>query len=217
MCTDDLQFGFKAGSSTSLCTAMTQKTIAYYVNNSSNVYGLMLDASKAFDRVNYCKLFRTLADRNICPMLCRLLLNMYLNQKLRVKWESAHSPYFNVSNGVKQGGVISPILFCVYMDSLIKELRKSSVGCHIGGVYAGIFVYADDIKLMVHRLSAISTMSGVCQKYADEFDVKFNGKKCELIIYKCTRVRPPDPEIHINNVQVPRKDKVTHTPRSCIT
>ncbi len=38
---------------------MVQETISYYVNNGSNVYGLMLDASKAFDRVNYCKLFRT--------------------------------------------------------------------------------------------------------------------------------------------------------------
>ena len=84
---------------------------------------------------------------------------------------------------------------------------KRRVGCPYGrSIYAGVFVYADDIKLM-----APSTMSGICQKYADEFDVKFNGKKRELIIiYKCPRVRPPDSEIHINNVQVPRKDKVTH-------
>ncbi len=57
LCTSNLQFSFKQGSSTSLCTAMVQETISYYVHNASNVYGLMLDASKAFDHVNYCKLF----------------------------------------------------------------------------------------------------------------------------------------------------------------
>ncbi len=57
LCTSNLQFGFKPGfkpgASTTLCTGMVQETISYYVNNESNVYGLLLDASKAFDHVNY--------------------------------------------------------------------------------------------------------------------------------------------------------------------
>ncbi len=77
LCMIDMQYGFKHGSSKSLCTAMVQETISYYVHNSSNVYGLMLDASKAFDRVNYCKLFRILQDKKVCPLYCRLLLNIY--------------------------------------------------------------------------------------------------------------------------------------------
>ncbi len=74
-----------------LVYAILQETILYYVHNGSNVYGLMLDASKAFDHVNYCKLFCILLDKNVCPLNCRLLLNMYLNQKLRVRWNSTHS------------------------------------------------------------------------------------------------------------------------------
>ena len=86
--TSDLQFSFKDGASTSLCTAMVQETASYYVNGGSNVYGLLLDASKAFDRVNYCKLFRTLMNRGVCPLYSRLLLNMYTNQKLRARWNA---------------------------------------------------------------------------------------------------------------------------------
>ncbi len=52
---------------------------------------------------------------------------MYINQKLRVRWKSTHSPYFNVTNSIKQGGVISPILFCIDMDGLLHELENSSV------------------------------------------------------------------------------------------
>ncbi len=82
----------------------------------------MLDASKAFEHVNYCKLFRILREKKLCPLYCRLLLNMYINQKLRVR-------YFNVTNCVKQGGVISPILFCIYMDGLLHELENNVVWC----------------------------------------------------------------------------------------
>ncbi len=45
---------------------------------------------------------------------------MYINQKLGIRWQTTNSSYFNVTNGVKQGGVISPILFCMYMDGLLK-------------------------------------------------------------------------------------------------
>ncbi len=78
LCTSDLQYVFKQGSSTSLCTAMVQ-TIPYYVHTGSNANGLILHASKAFDCVNYCKLFRILLDKKVVPLYCTLRLNMYLN------------------------------------------------------------------------------------------------------------------------------------------
>ena len=208
--TSNLQFSFKTGASTTLCTGMIQETISYYINNDSNVYGLMLDASKAFDCVNYCKLFRILLERNICPLYCRLLLNMYISQKLRIRWESTHSSYFNVTNGVKQGGVISPILFCVYMDGLLIELEKSNVGCYMGGVFSGAFGYADDLKLLTPSVYAMRKMAEICEIYAAKYDVIFNGKKSQLMIYKCKRARPPDPGILINNVKVPRFNEVIH-------
>ncbi len=67
--TSNLQFRFKVSAFTTLCKGIKQETISYYMNNHSNVYGLILDASKVFDCVNYCKLFRILLERNIC-LLC---------------------------------------------------------------------------------------------------------------------------------------------------
>ena len=60
LATSHLQFGFKPNVSTTHCTYVMMETISYYNANGSNVYALMLDASTAFDRVNYCKLFRVL-------------------------------------------------------------------------------------------------------------------------------------------------------------
>ena len=93
------------------CTFSMLETIDHYNVMKSNTFVLMLDASKAFDRVNYCKLFRELLKRELCPLVLRLLLFMYTNQTLRVKWGSVMSESFTVMNGVKQGSVLSPVLF----------------------------------------------------------------------------------------------------------
>ena len=90
LCSSNLQFGFKKGTSTTQCrpTFSMLETIDHYNFMKSNAFVLMLDASKAFDRVNYCKLFRKLLKREMSPLVLRLLLFMYTNQKLRVKWGS---------------------------------------------------------------------------------------------------------------------------------
>ena len=55
------------------------ETIEYYIENGSDCYLLLLDASKAFDRVEYVKLFYNLRDRGVCPVVLRLVMNMYTN------------------------------------------------------------------------------------------------------------------------------------------
>ena len=60
-----------------MCTFALNETISYYTNNGSQIYALFLDASKAFDRLNYVKLFKKLMKKDMCPMIIKLLLNMY--------------------------------------------------------------------------------------------------------------------------------------------
>ncbi len=100
------------------------ETISHYNYNGSNVNVLLLDATKAFDRVHYCKLFKLLIDKGMSPLVIQLLIFMYINQKLQVKWGTYTSPMFEVTNGVKQGGVMSPILFTVHVDGLFHKLKK---------------------------------------------------------------------------------------------
>ena len=100
LCSSEIQFGFKKGLSTTQCTFSMLEVIDYYNVNKSSVCSLQVDASKAFDRVNYCKLFAELLKRNICPLLLRLLLFMYTRQSLRVKWGNTVSSEFTVLNGV---------------------------------------------------------------------------------------------------------------------
>jgi len=95
-----------------------EEIIEFYNSSGCPAFLGELDAPRAFDKVEYCKLFHLLIDRNICPMFLRLLLYMYTHQKLRVKWNGICSELFDVTNGIKQGGVFSPLLFCIYIDVL---------------------------------------------------------------------------------------------------
>ena len=79
--TSPLQFGFKKGFSTDLCTGLLKNVIGRYTMNDSTVYGCFLDASKAFDRVNHTVLFHKLLEKNFLLVYCALSYFGTLNKK----------------------------------------------------------------------------------------------------------------------------------------
>ena len=105
---------------------------------------LLLDASKAFDRivllVLFVRLFSLLRLRNMCPLVLHLIMNMYISQRMQVSFGTAMSSHFSINNGVKQGGVLSPILFTIYIDNMIIQLRKLNIGCKICNSFLGVLV-----------------------------------------------------------------------------
>jgi hypothetical protein len=182
LCTSNMQFGFKESLSSSTATAVVTETVDYYQNNGGVVYALALDATKAFDRVEYSQLFKMLMTRNFNPLYTRLLLNMYANQTIRVKFNNEFSEYFPVANGVKQGGILSPTLFTCYVDDMLKRLKSSKIGCHCGNEYLGCVSYADDLILLAPNITALKDMVKTCETFANEYHIKFNGSKCNLLV-----------------------------------
>ena len=81
---------------------------------------------------------------------------------MRVKWNGSLSGTFSASNGVKQGGVLSPLLFTVYLDQLILVLKESGIGCHLNGMFVGAFIYADDVTLLAQTSMALKAMLSTC-------------------------------------------------------
>ena len=96
-----------------MCTAIFKDVCSYYQSRNSDVYVCLLDASKAFDRVHYGKLFKLLYERKIPVQIRRLLFDMYTRQNMKTVWNGSLSDSFTVKNGVKQGSILSPILFCL--------------------------------------------------------------------------------------------------------
>ena len=179
--TSDLQFGFKPGFSTDLCTGVLKNVVSKYLHRKSRVFSCFLDASKAFDRVNHEKFFRLLIRRQVPPAF---LFSWYQSQLFMVRWNKTLSSSFGASNGVRQGGVLSPILFTLYIDELLTRLSRLGIGCYSGHRFAGSLGYADDIALLAPSPSALRILLSECEKFAEEYDLILNAAKTQLICFR---------------------------------
>ena len=87
-----------------------------------------LDAKRAFDRVNHWTLAKKLLDRNVPLHIVKLFIFWYREQEFIVRWGNSISMTFRCSNGIRQGGQLSPLLYNVYTDDLNQNLQATGVG-----------------------------------------------------------------------------------------
>ena len=130
-----------------------------------------LDISKAFDKVNHYILFNKLLDRDVPVCLIHVLVNWYGKCNAVVRWNSVISHPFRILAGVRQGGVLSPVLFALYIDGVIRRLESSGLGCKIHGLYVGCILYADDIILLAHTSVALQNMLDLCNAEISALDL----------------------------------------------
>ena len=134
-----------------------------------------------------------------------------------MRWNGKFSHRFPVSNGVRQGAVSSPILFCIYVNQLILELRTSGIGCKIGGQYLGVAVYADDIFLLSASRNGLQSMVDICQHFSENFNLKFSTNpdtvksktKCIVFSPKVNERRGLSP-IRLAGVSLPWVEDLKH-------
>ncbi len=106
-----------------------------------------------------------------------LIIDIYIRQQSRIVWEGQYSDYFSSVNGVRQGGVASPVMFTLYMNELILEHKRSGIVCHIGHKYYGNIGYADDLKLLCPSIKSLQKMVNIYAQFGKRFDVQHNAKK----------------------------------------
>jgi len=106
---------------------------------------------------------------------------------MRVKWNGGQSRWFHAISGVKQqGGVLSTVLFCIYLDGLLRTLCSSKIGCFVGTMFTGILAKLMQILPFWLLLHWPRCMLSICEKYAAEFGVMFNATKSKCIV--CTLI-----------------------------
>ena len=131
----------------------------------SPVYLTFLDAKKAFDMLNHWTLFDKLLQRGVPSTVVRILMFWSNKHNFYVKWAGELSSSFKVSNGVRQGSVLSPTLFNLFLDDLSFKLRESYSGCYFNNQSYNHMFYADDAVLLAPSPHALQDLLDICNCY----------------------------------------------------
>jgi len=132
-----------------------------------------LTVYRAFDKVNHHALFIKLMRRHIPVKLLTILENLLLCCYSCIKWYNAWSTVFEINFGVRQGSVLSPFLFAVYLDDLSK-LCFPFDACYI-------ILYADDIMLISPSITNLERLLHRCEHELFWLDMSINLKKIILL------------------------------------
>ena len=176
------QFGFKLDHGTELCVFTFKELLRFYVEYGSAMHVASLDASKAFDRVNRCKLLTKLENRGVAKYILRLISYDFISQHICIRWGNSCSDFFTSTNGVKQGGILSPLFFNVYMDNLSAQLNSQHIGCSTGDVVVNHMLYADDIALFSPSAKGLQKLLDMCFTYGCSHAIQFNPLK-SVVMY----------------------------------
>jgi len=112
----------------------------------------------AFDKRNHSALFMKLMDRLIPVQVLSILDNWFAMCLSRVKWDSAFLRFYELNTGVRQGGVLSPYLFSIFIDDFVKYVNKANVWCRIRAICTAVFLYADDVILLAPSVCALQSL-----------------------------------------------------------
>ena len=113
-----------------------------------------LDVQKAFDRVWHSGLFLKLHKMGVKNELLRIIIDLHTNMKSRVLYKGQNSNWFDVLQGTRQGGVLSPFLFLCFSNDLLNELCNSTAGLKICNNIFGCPTVCDDMLLARYRKKA---------------------------------------------------------------
>ena len=171
---DDLQFAYQEGASTTMCTWAVVKTVGYFLRNGSEVFSCQTDMTKAFDFVKHSLLFTKLLQANLSKIFVRLLIFIYKFQFANVRWNGFFSSIFSLCNGVRQGQILSGILYCFYVNNLFSLLRRRTTGCWVNNSFHGMFGYSDDNWVLAPTISSLQEMMQTIEKYCKEHSLQFS-------------------------------------------
>lgn len=179
--TSDHQFGFKKNLSCKHAIYSVRSVVESFIGNKSTVNLCTLDLSKAFDRVNHYALFIKLMERRLPNELLLIFETWFALSTSCVRWFSYVSRVFTLRAGVRQGGVLSPLLFAIFIDDMVAKVTNANIGCFINLACVSIILYADDIVLIAPTISGLQRLFTVCENEFVLLDLQLNVNKSMCI------------------------------------
>ena len=179
--TSKRQFGFKKGTSCTHALHQLKNTIQCFNKRGHTVNLGLIDIRKAFDKVSYWGILTLLQTKLVNPVIVDILAHWFSNSTAVVAWNNCISAPVHLSAGVRQGGILSPLLFSAFIDGLLIDLEKSKLGCNLNGICLNSLLYADDLLLLSPTISDLQLLVERANSILNDLDLQINfNKSCCL-------------------------------------
>ena len=176
------QTAYQKGVSCSEAIFACQEAIAKLTREGDRVYSCFYDLASAFDSVEYPVLLSHLKSAGVTGKAWRLIKQWYTNPTSSVRVCGSVSSQFHIQRGVRQGSVLSPVLFLLVMDPILLELQSRSNGLNINGLFLGALSHADDIHTLSTNLTDCRAQISSVSSFATQRGLMLSTEKCEAII-----------------------------------
>lgn len=203
-----LQFGFTKGVSPGIASILITEASVEAQDLKKPLYVCTLDARKAFDTVSHESLLRKIYLSNLDKSLISLIDCMYQNMFSKVNWKGKLGESFSVLQGTRQGGIISPDLYKIYINDLLKMVEDSEFGMNIGDICITIPTVADDVTLLSTSPDDMKFLMATAKDYADDEKYGLNANKTQIA--NLTNFEPICTEWTLGSDTVHTSSRITH-------
>ena len=175
----DVQAGFRKGRGTRDQIANTRWIIKKAREFQKNIYFCFIDYAKIYDSVDHNKLWKTVKEMGIPGHMTCLLRNLYAGQEATVRTGHGTTGWFQIGKGVHQGCVLSPCLFNLYAEYIMRNagLDEPQTGIKIAGRNIKNLRYADDTTLMAENEEELKSLLMKVKKESEKLGLNSTFKK----------------------------------------
>ena len=179
----DVQAGFRKGRGTRYQISDIRWIIKTAREFEKNIYFCFIDYAKVFDSVDHNKLWKILQEMGIPDHLTCLLRNLYAGQEATVRSGHGTIDWFQIRKGVCQGCILSPCLFNLYTDYIMRNagLEEAQAGIKIAGRNINNLRYADDTTLMAETEEELKSLLMKVKEESEKVGLKLNIQKKKII------------------------------------
>ena len=181
----DAQFGFRKGYSTVDAIFILMSIVQNYLNENKRLYVIYVDMLKCFDSIYRNALWLKMFKSGIQGKLLRIVKDMYANVKSRVKSCSSYSDYFSYAVGLRQGEVMSPILFSLFVEDFELYLQDSiNSGLSIDDIVLILLLFADDMAILGKSPAEVQSHLDKLYVYCNAWGLNVNTAKTKIMVFR---------------------------------
>ncbi|CAC5359229.1 unnamed protein product [Mytilus coruscus] len=175
------------------------------------LYLITVDSQKAFDVVDHIIMLDELHEHTQNHSMWTVVKNLYSGLVSKVKWKGNIGDSFQIHQEVRQGGILSPFLYKVYVNNLLEDLKSHSLGLKIGTTYVGCPTCADDVAFISNCEQELQCMLSVTNHHANQSKVTINPSKTKAVILnKPKNVNRSDLQWTLSNNSIYPSEDTSH-------